>query len=126
LVGRRIIRTTAVTAHGEIHATYTLNRFALQGVLPVPRELRSVPGTWTARLPDGRSSTVKVSKGFMWPFQSILKSFRLKPGDELNLVFASLDRSLRIDVAGWPVSSDRRKPVSKEQQLLRALFGDDI
>lgn len=126
LTGRRVIRRKNVTESGEICATYDLNRFALQGVLPVPGELRAAAGAWTARFADGRATTIKVSKGFMWPLQAFMNRTHLKPGDRLDVRFDPTERTVQIEIVDRMPHQDRAKPMSREQQILRALFGKDI
>jgi hypothetical protein len=124
--GRRIVRATRVEPTGDIHVTYVLNRFALQGVLPVPREIREFPGSWSCMFSDGRVAKVRISKGFMWPLQSFMSHDRLMPGDQLTALFDPAARQIRIDVGRRKGARRHEKSTSREEQILRALFGDDI
>lgn len=126
LMGRRVIRSKNSTDSGAVCATYALNRFALQGVLPVPGEVRATAGVWTARFADGRATTIKVSKGFMWPLQAFMNRTHLKPGDKLDVRFDPAERTVQIEIVDRMTHQDRAKPMSREQQILRALFGKDI
>ncbi len=123
---RRVIRKTVRTEAGKVRTSYTLNRFALQGVLPAPAAIKEHPGAWTARLPDNRTIRIKVSKGFMWPFQTFMQRFQLKPGDGLEMAFNPMARTVDIEVTSRSADRGVGKPISREQQVLRALFGSDI
>jgi len=124
---RRVIQRKSVTEMGVVEVTYRLNRFALQGVLPVPAEVSRAGGRWSAVLRDGRTVRVKVSKGFMWPLQTMMSRGQLEPGDELEVRFDLLNRIARLERTGRH-SRERAvvQPSSREEQILRALCGDDL
>lgn len=124
---RRVIQRKSITETGVVLVTYRLNRFALQGVLPVPAEVSRAGGRWSAVLRDGRTVRTKVSKGFMWPLQTLMSRVHLEPGDELEVRFDLPKRIARLERTGRH-SREREvmQPSSREEQILRALFGDDL
>ncbi len=74
-----------------------LTRFTLQGVLPAPRELKSVRREWRARFPDGRQSVVKVTRNFIWPLSRWLQQCEAVEGDVVVVTFFLAEGLIEFD-----------------------------
>lgn len=78
-------------------ARIRLTRFTLQGVLPAPQELRPVRREWKARFPDGRQSTVKVTRNFIWSLHRWLQQCEAAEGDLVVATFFVAEGLIEFD-----------------------------
>jgi hypothetical protein len=123
LAGGGVLRSVSV-ADDEIRAEYLLNRFSMQGVLPAPPQLRGSPREWTVRLSGDQAVGLRVANGFMWPLRHWLARAHLRPGDRIRAVFRPATCEVNFETAVSREAPPRA--TSREAQILRSLFGDDL
>jgi hypothetical protein len=128
---RKLARRSAAdsvvgTDGGHVVMDYVLDRFALEGYLPAPRQLRGLSRAWTAAYPDGRVARLKVSRGVVGPLRSFFSQYGLMPRDTVRVVFDPAALHARFEVTGRRPASQTSRPKSHEEQILQALFGSDL
>jgi hypothetical protein len=77
---------------------YQITPFSIQGVLPVPSKLRGlVHRNWTAHLPSGAVTRVKMRRGLIWSFKTWFKNEGLRVGDLLMVTFNVPDAVIDLE-----------------------------
>lgn len=112
-----------------IEATYVLNRFSLQGVVPTPKSFDRTPAVWTAEFPDGSMAPLKSGNGFLW---SLAPYFRkLAGGGRVGArIVARFHLVRRVVTVGSPTEPEAHSALpparSRQEQIARAVFNGDV
>jgi len=101
---RRAARSTSGTvlsarwvSADRFEVRYRLTRFSLAGVLPQPPKFKPAAREWRGRLPDGRSVTIKIAHGFIWPLHQWLKQIRAVEGDVLVALLSPAELAIEFE-----------------------------
>jgi len=76
---------------------YRLTRFSLAGVLPQPPKFKPAAREWRGQLPDGRSVTIKIAHGFVWPLHRWVKQKGISAYLLNADAYGELLKSLRLE-----------------------------
>ena len=95
---KECVRRVTVHAANQVSILYSLTRFALGGVLPVPQKFaRIVNDVWRGRLSSGREIRLRSRHGMLWSLREWFEQEGLQEGDLIQLNYYLDEQLVEIE-----------------------------